>query len=172
MFYSVDSSKYDYYLKEMQKFRTIRFLIILIIVTTVIYFSYSRSHHTPIWVLLLTTVVLCGAYFRGQRRWTAELNKFKDAKYELTSDVVKMYRGMEPPRLIKLSDIIVLDKTKVGTLLIIGNRWTKFNYYRPKRSGEPIDSQDRIFIPSVTNGYKDLIKQIKNACQSRSSVFL
>lgn len=93
--------------------------------------------------------------------WTSTLNKFQNAVYELTPTTLIIKRDDIKPREIRLRDIVVIHRTKKGTVLVSGNGWTKFNYYRPKISGNSIDQNDRIFIPSVTDNYDELIKEIR-----------
>lgn len=157
MLYAVDASKYDHYLRKVRRVWTIRFFIIATIGTILFYFN-PYLYNTPIWIWLAIIAVICVAYFWGYSRWTEELKKFKDAKYDLTFEVLTMYKGLESPRQINLSDIAILHRKIEGTLLVVGNWWTRFNYYRSQRGS--IDNHDRIFIPSATNGYEELVKEI------------
>lgn len=56
-------------------------------------------------------------------------------------------------------DICVIDKKKFGTMIVKGNKWRKIDYYWPN-IGSPVNNHDKIFIPSVTSSYNDIIGKL------------
>jgi hypothetical protein len=69
------------------------------------------------------------------------------SRFELTSGIVTMHRGAETPKHIKLSDVVVLDKTKKGTLLVISGNG---------RSSITIDRKSRVNLLTHRIGYSYL----------------
>jgi hypothetical protein len=166
--YSIDKSSFDQYIRSTTKNWTITALIVLCIVLTFeAFIIYNLDTEFPFWVLLFATALIFGAIYLGQKMWTSTLKKFQNAVYELTPRSLIIKRDDIKPREIKLSDIVVFNKTKKGTVLVTGNGWTKLDYYRPKISGNSLDQDDRIFIPSVTDNYAELILEIKKTAANR-----
>jgi len=138
-----------------------------IVMTYELFIIYNLDKDFPFLVFLIATVIIFGTFYLGQKIWASTLNKFQNAVYELTSKTLTIKRDDIEPRKIKLSDIAVIHKTKKGTVLVAGNRWTKIDYYRPKISGNQIDLDDRIFVPSVTENYDELINKIKKTVANK-----
>src|SRR5690606_17534472 len=118
-------------------------------------------NYVPFGVLIFATVIIFIALYFGHKKWTSTLKKFQNAIYKLSPKTLTIKRDDIKPREISLSDIVVFHKTQKGTVLVTGNGWTKFDYYRPKISGNSLDKDNQIFIPSVTDNYDELIREIK-----------
>lgn len=161
--YSVDQTKYASFVEKVSIRRIVFSLTVFVVVKAVFSFLITQfDKDFPRFLLLfIVGTVLLGALWWAHKSWVKTLRKFQDATFEISLTEISMSSPSPGTRSISFDQIAVIDKTPKGTVLVRGNSWTKLDYYRPKRSGTPLDSPDRIFIPRVTDDYEKLLERIK-----------
>lgn len=172
--YSVDEKRFATFLKKVSKRRTIFSLTVIIVVIGMFVIIMPKiERNFPIFLfIIIVGIILFGALWLGQKNWTNTLLKFQDAKFEISQTEITLLSSSLTSRSIPFDQIAVIDKTFKGTVLVKGNSWTKINYYQPKKIGIPLESIDRIFIPSVTQNYEELIEKVKRQAKKNRKFIL
>jgi hypothetical protein len=113
------------------------------------------------WSFAFSIPLMIGAFVLSNKLWNDRLKKIVNAEFRLTADSLVQEIENNQIKKFMFSEIAVVDKQKFGTTIVKGNRWTKIDYYRPKKfSPYQIDSENVIFIPSITTNYTELVETI------------
>jgi hypothetical protein len=161
--FSVIKNEFDFYVKSATKKRWITLSSIFFVV--ILFFAaYTKSLNPDfptLFYVVFISLTMFGVLFWGQSIWAKTLSKFKTASYELNQKEIRFICDLIETKTFKLNEIAAIDTTWKGTVLVKGDIWAKIEYYRPKKSGNSLDSNSIIFIPRVTDNYDLLVEKIK-----------
>ena len=163
--YQVDNDKMKNYIKSLDKHRIFVFVIVtLIILTMQFIIAYKLDNEFPFWLIIIATVIISVAFYFGLNQVNDKLKQTSNGQYFIDHQTLKFETIDSLTREFKLEEIAVIHKKYSGTMIVKGNVWTKFNYFRPKKTSlYQIGGLDIIFIPTITSNYTDLVDNIKQA---------
>lgn len=162
--FMVNENEFDSYLKSVHKRRLISSsLIFVVIVSLMSTITHSNDSSFPI--IYFISILFFSALLYGLKLGEKTFEKFKNATYTITKDELILSSTKLGSRSIAFNQIAVIHKHYIGTTIVKGGLLTKLNYYRPKTPATSIDFEDRIFIPSMTTNYEELIGKIKSNSQ-------
>lgn len=136
-------------------------VIELVIVSMFAFILFKENALVGFWSFAFSIPLMFGAFLLSIKLWNHRLGKIVNAEFRFTSESFVQEIDNNPARQFSFSEIAVVHKQKFGTMVVKGNRWTKINYFRPKKfSPYDIDSANIIFIPSITTNYLELVETI------------
>lgn len=127
--YSVDETKYDDFVKNISKRRTILGLVVFSVVMGIFTFIFTKNNKDfPIVLfVIIVGIIFFGAFWWGQKIWTRTLFKFRDASFEISPTEINLTSSSLELRSIPLNKIAIIDKSSKGTVLVKGSFWTKID---------------------------------------------
>jgi hypothetical protein len=154
----------DEYLKNRFISVSITASILVVSVFSMLTFILIKQNAPDgLWSFLFSVPIIIGVFVFGVKSWNNKLRDLADTEFILTTTSLIQKSPKQTEKNFDFVEIAVLDKKKFGTTIIKGNWWTKIDYYRPKKSSYQLDDPKRIFIPSITTNYSELIDTLKQA---------
>ena len=156
----------DDYIKALNKRRSFIFISILLIISTTLLIVYNVTIIQFIFLFITIQVIGSLALYFGLQLGNSKFRQFSNGQYFVDNSTLKFVTPDDQIKQFQLDKIAVVHKTHSGTVLVKGDKWTKLNYIRPKRSGYQIDDPNVIFIPTITSNYTSLISVIKQTAMN------
>lgn len=157
--YKVDEKVFASYIQNIEKREIIKFLAIALLI---LFLQSIVFNQIPVWISMIIFCIVFAAFFWSLKVANALLKKMNKGQYYLSTTSITFQDGHHLIKGFDFEEIVIIHKKYTGTILVKGNAWTKFNYFRPKRTNTySIDAQSVIFIPKITSNYLELIQHVQ-----------
>ncbi len=160
--YKVDENQMGPYLKRLNTQRAILYSILFIIVMAwQIAIIYILEIEVPVYVLLISTIIIFGALYFRVLRENDRYIEFGETKYYIEEGKL-IQRSDYYDRHCNFDEIAIIHKKYAGTWVLIGDVYTKIDYFIPSKwAGTKFYSSNVIFIPTITTNYAELLEKLK-----------